>query len=298
MNILITTFSLLLVFSISASLFWREAKNSTETLRIARGFFEAARITQNKSEDKRFQRARSSEPSTVVKKESKSLSTHVPFVSHRLMNPPVEQGRVHIACLQMKEYAPILQPIFKRLFEELYGHTSWYDAKKMDQLLSVLITTTNELHSETFMTTLDAELYPLWYRMLKGTQLYNTETRVGYPPLGDFVDFSSSKVKHFCHFPFAPLPILRALLGKDIAIQIVDIETLKWQKDHKRRYCTKQELLPLLSKHAQCATLTHTVETFCYFSPSVGKRSFVQGIEEHSGIALRRMIKDVEQEAK
>src|SRR5262245_40777465 len=139
MNILITTFSLLLVLSISASFFWKEVKGYAETLRAARGFFEAARTTEHKYQQKQFQYLAIYQENISSKNAKNSTNSSKVFVSHRLTNPPLEQGRVSIAPLKQKEYTSVLQPVFKNLLQELYGHAPWYDQQEMDRLIVAYI---------------------------------------------------------------------------------------------------------------------------------------------------------------
>lgn len=298
MNILITTLSMLLVLSISAGFFWREVRDSTESLLTAKGFFGAARIAQNKYEIKQFQRLPKFQVENPPKEKKTPTQKDKVFVSHRLVTPPLEQGHLHIASLWQLEHTPVVQPLIKKLFKELYGHVSWYEEKGIDRLIAALSKPREKFDIQEFSKSLDPELYSLWYRMMKGTQVYNTEEQIGYPPLTDFVDFSFASAKNLCHFRFAPLPVLRAFFGKELTNQILKMENEKWQEGHRYRFCTKKEFLTIISKTGRAPELTNIVDTFCYFKQSVGKRSFVQGTEQKRGIALRKTIINGEQAPK
>jgi hypothetical protein len=289
MNILITTFSLLLVLAVSSTLFWKETISSSQAFQASKGYFEARRIAQNRAEQKRFQRWKEANSSTVSNylKKPSSYSRKKGYSSHRNKLPPLEQGRLHIAPLWESEYRLLFQPVLERLLTDLYGHASWFDQRKVIRLIEALASTDKEFDQTSFGETLDKELYVIWHPMIRGTQIYDTENKKGYPPLKDYIDFSSATIKHTCHFPFASLPILRAIFGKEITLKIQEVEQAKWEENHRHRFCLKKELLPYLHINKQSSQLIGFVETFLYFSQSIGKRSFEQGKDEKSQISHR-----------
>ena len=302
MNILVTTFSLLFVLALSSGLFWKETISSSQVLQASKGFFKAKRMAQNKAEQKRFHRwkeSNSSLVSSLTKKGSSSIRKKG-YASHRSKMPPIEQGRLHITPLWELEYKPLFQPLLERLLIDLYGHASWFDQAKIIRLIEALALADKEFNPVSFAETLDKDLYAIWYSMIRGTQVYDTEKKKGYPPLRDYIDFSSVAVKHTCHFPFASLPLLRAIFGKEITLKIEEIERAKWEENHRHRFCLKKELLPYLHINKQSSQLVGLVETFLYFSQSIGKRSFEQGKDEKSQLAHRCEIdlKDGAEEGK
>jgi hypothetical protein len=302
MNILITTLSLLLVLAISSNLFWKEALSSSYALNASKGFFEASRLAQNKAEQKRFSRWKelnsSSTPSLNTKKPKPSSSRKRIYVSHRNKTPPIEQGRLHIAPLWEKERRPLFQPVLERLFTNLYGHAPWFDKKKLPLLIEAIARVEEPFDETQLIEKLDKEIYALWHRMLRGTQVYDTEKKIGYPPLKDYLDFSPISSKHACHFPFAPVPILEAIFGPEITKSILKIEKSKWEENYRRRYCLKKELMPFLRIDKQSAQLVDFVETFLYFGQSIGRRSFERGEDQKSRISHRCKIRDDVKEGK
>ncbi len=300
MNILITTFSLLFVLAISSGLFWKEALSSSYTLKASKGFFEAARKAHNKAEQKRFNRWKELNPIptlvTISKKPSSSSKRM--HVSHRDKHPPLEQGRLHVAPLWNQEHKLLFQPVLERLLTHLYGHAPWFDTIKVNRLIEAMAKFEGEFKEADFSEQLDKELYSMWYPMSRGTQIYDTEKKIGYPPLHDYLDFSPTSAKHACHFPFAPLPILEAIFGEEITKKILEVEKSKWEEHHRHRYCLKKELLPFLRINRQSSQLIDFVETFVYFSQSIGRRSFEQGEDPRSQISRRCTLRDDSKEVK
>lgn len=285
MNVLITTLSLLLVLGVGAGIFWKEALSTSFSLKAVKGMYEAKRIARNQLEQKNF--ASFKEPHQTPQKEKKKGVRTATFQSHRLSNPPIEQGRFGIAALQENENLSHLKPIVQRLFVELYGHTDWFDPTVCMRLIDKFASCQGEFDDQSFAKDLAGEEYRIWYLMCKGTQTYDVENKIGYPPLTDFIDFKPRPLKQTCHFPFASLPLLKALLGRDLAAEILKIEKKKWEKDHRRRFCLKKELLTLVATKSH-PELVQIVETYCDFHQSVGKKSFVVGQEENSGIVIRK----------
>jgi hypothetical protein len=126
--------------------------------------------------------------------------------------------------------------------------------------------------------------------MSKGTQKYDLAAKKGYPPLEDFFDFNPRPIKRTCHFPFASFPLIKAMFGEKLANEILKLEQKKWERDNRRRFCLKKELLPLIRTDRQAQEYTQLIETYCYFNQSVGKKSYVQGEEKNSGIVIRREV--------
>lgn len=290
MNILITTFSLLFVLALGSSLFWKETLSSSQVFQASKGFFEARRLAQNKAEQKRFQRWKELNSSSVVSihpLQKNRPSRKKPYASHRNKIPPLEQGRMHLAPLWEIEYRHLFQPTLERLLTELYGHAPWFDQRKVIGLIEELAKTGQDFDETSFSEHLDKELYAIWYPMIRGTQIYDIEKKKGYPPLKDYIDFSLAAAKHSCHFPFAPLPTLRAIFGEEITRKILEIEQSKWEENHRNRFCLKKELLPYLRINKQSSQLIDFVETFLHFSQSIGRRSFEQGEDKKSQISHR-----------
>lgn len=286
MNILITSFSLLLVLALSASLFWKEAISSSFSLRAINGMYVAQREAANLFEKRQFSRLKNS--GEAPKKEKKKGLRTSTFQSHRFENPPIEQGRFAILSIRGLEQQTILKLVVERLLLELYGHMKWYDQKISTRILNKLASTSGDFEQKAFIQTLTDEEYPLWHLMMKGTLTYDLSAKKGYPPLEDFIDFSAKPLKHTCHFPFASHALLKALFGVELAEEIIGIEKKKWSEDHRRRFCLKKELLALTKTKRQSTEITQLIESYCYFSQSVGKRSHVQGEEKNSGIVYRK----------
>jgi hypothetical protein len=292
MNILITSFSLLLILALGSSLFWKEAISSSFSFRAVKGVYEAARTARNSLEKKQFAHFKNAnvEPNNDKgKQKKKGLKTSI-FYSHRLENPPIEQGRFGIMSIRELEQQPILKPILQKFLFELYGHTEWFDQKILQKIIDKFASSSGDFDKQSFINQLNDAEYKVWYLMSKGTQNYDLVAKKGYPPLEDYIDFKPRSIKHTCHFPFASFPLIKAMFGEEIAREILNIEKKKWNEDHRRRFCLKKELLVLAQTRRQSAELTKLIESYCYFNQSIGKRSFVQGEEKNSGIVIRREV--------
>ncbi len=287
MNILVTTFALLLVLSIGGSIFWKDAISSSSAIMAIKGFYEAGRMAQNKAEQKRFSRWKDATNASSKKQKGTALSTKS-FVSHRNIQPPLEQGRLHIAPLWQEEHRQLFQGILETLVKNLYGHTTWYNETLAKSLIQQLADLKDGYDEIAFIEKLDQPHYALWYHIAKGTQGYAIENHSGYPPLTDYLDFSAStSLKHTCYFAFASIPVLDALFGSDVTKKILEAEQTKWEEDHRHHFCRKKELLSLLGTNRQGGKLTNFVETYCFFGQSVGRRSFVQGEDSTSKMSKR-----------
>ena len=115
--------------------------------------------------------------------------------------------------------------------------------------------------SALLLTELFPEQEPLktiYYKMLKGTNTYQSGTEIGHPPLGDYFCIDQSQIKNPISFGAASSLLLHALFGDEIASEILKSEkgamgakahsslsyqiriraaawTASWQKDPARR---------------------------------------------------------------
>lgn len=290
MNILITTLSLLLVLGASLKYFWKEEQSLEELLFSAQSYLSTSLQLENIAEKETFKKLGKEKPSPHDNKQTSHSSqkkTKV-FLSHRQITPPLEAGKVRAALLRDKEHESALRPLCRHLCEELYGHTSWYNREKIDAILTFFIEKKNLTDKQSFIEAIDDDLYDTLYHLLKGTQVYNIEKKIGYPPIQDFVDFSLNPGKRFCSFPFLPAITLKVLFGKTLTEMVLEKEKTKWESSHKQRYCTKKELLPLTAYEKNSLELTHFIETYCSFQNSSGKRPFIEACDSKKGVSLRQ----------
>lgn len=128
-------------------------------------------------------------------------------------------------------------------------------------------------------------------KMAQGTHTYSLESKKGYPPLLEFVSFSSGSIKHTCRFSFASLPLLHACFGEDITKQIMDLEKDKWEKDHKRHTCTKEELLALLQHRSTCPTQPNSLDAYFHFGKHAEAHDTTTAHDASTGIhAAKRVL--------
>jgi hypothetical protein len=99
------------------------------------------------------------------------------------------------------------------------------------------------------------QLYPqepsqhaVFYKILRGTHLYNLEQSQGYPPLQDFFFIKEETSRPILHFPSLSPKMLEIVFGKEEADCILSKE-IEMRTQHPKRHLktlSKEELLSLL----------------------------------------------------
>src|SRR5438105_349834 len=75
------------------------------------------------------------------------------------------------------------------------------------------------------------KLTEFYSKMVKGTNIYDTKTGRGYPPLEDFFTIGSEKSK-IC-FPYASREVLSSILGEGLTQKVIDAEEKQWRSGKK-----------------------------------------------------------------
>lgn len=301
MNILFLVFSFLAVLAVSTASFWQIS--STVRLETSGycGYLSANRGAENSLQKKLFRKLPnlSQPPPTIVASSSaKKAST---FHSHRLRYPPHPSSRLELFALWQDESHPFVETTFYRLLHELYGHTTWFKhasgSGDVDGLIASLIRFRKAAEGTFLLHELFASLpqaqADLLYKMMKGTHTYSLEKpKSGYPPLFDFVSFSTGNIKQTCRFAFASLPLLRALFDEKTVNEIVSLEKEKWETDHRLHTCTKKELLAFLQHRPTSPTQPSMLDTYFHFSRHAPPSEKVFGQDPSTGIHTELLLKN------
>lgn len=183
--------------------------------------------------------------------------------------------KLNIRPLLLQQQDPQLEKVTLTLLKELYENTSIYKKNMEREILATLIATMkvnpSVNHFEELLPKLPESEVPLFYKLIKGTQICKLKTDKGYPALGDFlsIDGKVGKKKPI-NFYKASRPVLVAVFGEQLAEQIIVEEGRKWAIDHKKNFLTKQELEALLTKYKRNYS---EFEPFFYFDSNSAKRT-------------------------
>lgn len=252
MNILFFVSTLLVILSfLSAASFHHVVSFESEKTSFT-GHMEGLRRTRNMWQQKLFVDAtKAATPaSAALDKVPKKFKS---FSSHRKLTPPSPYSKLNIAELLFEEISsPLLRKSAEKLLMDLYGEKPFTQSIERENwphaLLSELIKIGKKKKELSDLQDLQPEAEPLrtlYYHMLKGSGAYNLETKQGYPPLSDFFSLEKNERKPI-YFCFASYPVLTAVLGEEIAKEILQKEKEKSTSEGGRRVLTKAELQALL----------------------------------------------------
>lgn len=197
------------------------------------------------------------------------------FSSHRLKGNDSSLGKWNLSSVFSSQAADTLffSELTERLLKELYSHTVFWQTaeKEVPNLAHALVLSFLEKKDEaetlSDLFPEDSRLQSLFYKMLKGSGIYEEKIKKGYPPLADFFVFLPKK-KELTSFPHTSYPILRTLFQEATVEKILQLEHKKWEKDQYLHSLTKEELrgicvesfLPVKGKRFQ------DIEPFLLFS--------------------------------
>lgn len=226
----------------------------------------------------------STEKTTSTKKED------LEFKSPRDKKSRHNGRKLNIRPLLLQQNDSQLEKVTLTLLKEIYQNTSIYKKNMEREILAVLIATMkinpSINHFEDLLTKLPENDIPLFYKLIKGTQVYELKTNVGYPALGDFlsIDGKDNKRKPI-NFYKASRPVLAAVFGDKLSEQIIVEEGRKWEIDHKKYFLTKEELGAFLIKNTRNLS---EFEPLLYFDSNSSKRT--QEVVQDDGSKLQIRI--------
>ncbi len=257
MNALFLVSSFLLIFTFFSLSLFKDGKIFTAEQKSICSYIENTRTLENKWENYKYKSSQKKpkKPPSKTKKEKipqpqEDIST---FESHRLRQNLSAVAKWNLATLFTAEIQNShLQKSVAIFLEDLYGHTFfWKEAQKnkpnlaKDLVNSFLENKNQEITSLSDLFPEDSELQLVFYKMLKGSTLYDMRQKKGHPPLEDFFCFEMQNTKTL-YFSYASYPALKAFFGTSLADQILSLERAKREKlGHGYPIVLKQELLEL-----------------------------------------------------
>ncbi len=177
------------------------------------------------------------------------------FISHRTKGIIPSLGKWNLTALTSGDSVntSLLIELTEKLFQTLYGHAAfWKEAeKKIPHFSHRMISSFLEKKDAVLLSDLfpqDLELQPMFYKMLQGSGFYDLAKQKGYPPLKDFCSLITDN-STLTNFPTANILIIKTLFSDEIVQEILLLEKVKWEKDHKAHSLTKEELKQVCSQH-------------------------------------------------
>lgn len=238
MNILpfVTVFLIILAIFSSSSL--KDYKVDVVKKNTIIGSIQAERSIRHLVIEKIYQKAPKKNLETIAsKKEDQSKKIHLEEDYLFSRDDLERHKKLNLSPLFTKDHQPLLEELYAKAIEALYGHNSFYTRfpnKKLSQfLLKSLIDKAQNLlkdnpNKKLMLTDLfpsDETLFEIYYKMLKGTQEYNLKMKKGYPPFSDFFTIDETKQKPI-FFAGLSSEILEAFFGSEVKQKILEEEAL------------------------------------------------------------------------
>lgn len=173
------------------------------------------------------------------------------------------------------------------LLQKLYGHTSFFqDAIKLVDSFTQI----EEPKDLLDLMPEDKALQLVYYKMLKGTNHYDLQKGIGYPPLDHFITIDSSD-HHVIHYADCHEALLSALFGKENSQAIIQAETTKYLEISKYNYILNhQELEPYIKKAYSSAPAQEQLQKYIDFSLKKGKKDTLFEEDDNTHILITKYI--------
>lgn len=246
MNILPLIFVFLTILSVASYSFLQEGISSSKSAYSYRGYMRAERLGRNRLESDRYKKiSLPKDPNKLGK--PRSQKDH--FVSHRYDCPPTEASRLNITLLFSENPPPFLSATVANLIVKLYGHTTFFKEANHPDLGQYVVSCLQRARKPTSFAAIfesDPLYFPVLYKMIKGTNHYQLQPKIGYPPLEDFLTLSTETGKICLQLPYTSAPILNSLWGEEITEAIIAAERKKWEANHETRTLIETEFTLLL----------------------------------------------------
>lgn len=190
----------------------------------------------------------SDQNSTSFKKKTKDgpnhpKKEHHPPGSHdpepRSTNEGLEMGKLNLFAMihgNNPQVQEVLAQAAAQLLDILYGKCAFYNKPFCKTMIAQMIDQKIESFEE-----LKLENDKDYYKMLKGT---NT----GYPALGEYFRIEKKTAKPI-YFRWATKPVLRAVLGEELAKTVFDSEREKWLQDKSKKVMIRKDFEDLLKSN-------------------------------------------------
>ena len=242
MNLLFFTLSFLCLFLFLDSALWKEAVTHHMTEQGLARYIDAKYALYNQLESDRYTQYKKQLTKTLLAKTKTSIhnkeATPTTFVSPR--TKATEQTKWNLAPWLTHANEDLSNALYQFLYM-LYGHTSFWNDDAIQKLITAWkqpLQDSRAIHQLSDLFPEDPSLHLLFYRLFKGSSIYDLIKKRGYPPLSDFFCILSTQATTLCFTHAHPLA-LQALLGERLATEIIAQE----QKQHAS--LSQQDLLNL-----------------------------------------------------
>lgn len=180
----------------------------------------------------------------------------------------ISSSKLNIWSLWDKKHSFIGDFLYKtavQLIECLYENADFYQEIKDKDLAKKIIDALLKQERKTSFHALfpDPPLDTVYYKMLKGT---NT----GYPSLEDYFKIEKHDNPAPMRFSYVSAKVLEAALGQVLAEKIQCVEKEKWEKNHKERILSQEELKVLMTTYLPDFDVSYLKEIFSFDRSSKG----------------------------
>lgn len=219
------------------------------------------------------------------------------YSSMRSLFPPLDNSKFNLSPLIKEPGTLKLHPLYEPLANLIrlqYRERLFKKEPKSEKLEYRLIDEILKKAQKYPDTENLAELYPedltlrkIFYKMLKGTNQY-TEDK-GIPPLGSFLVLS--KKEKALSLSFTSPIILEAFLGKEIALEILEIERSKWRELNSYYYLSKEDFQNIAMKSPAKAAFFTSLDPYLDYSKQFTPRHQIGGRDRITGITVQKTLK-------
>jgi hypothetical protein len=273
MSFLPFVLSFLLILVLGSSMLLTSFRSLAIEKKVILSANNAKLILISKQADKEFKKIAHKKPST----ESKLADGMQPPEERKAKNKPsrppaykekrdkrygFESSKINLWPLLKGDDAALSDALYKstiKLLQILYQDADFYKAARDPDLAQKIVQAMLEKKKEDF-----SELFPkgplanIYYKMLKGT---NT----GYPALEEYFKIEKNGKTPPINWAYASIPVLQAVLGEETTQRILAAEKASWEKNHRKRILTKEQLRALLQAHPTPHFDINRLETvFCF----------------------------------
>ncbi len=276
MNILPFVFTFLILMGIASMTLFKGVSSTALESRCVEGSILMQRAMRSKLAKKTFRDITKTEHEPNSKKPKTPKSLKKTYESPRKAKSLSEASKFTLSTENQLLYEPAA-----RLLKLLYGHAPFYEERLEYKILDEILWKKDR---KDFVDPFP-EIEPLktiYYKMLKGTNIYDLQTKNGYPPLSDF--FSLGKQKIF--FYHASLPVLTAILGEKLTKQVIAEE--KAESERRGEVVSMGEALfkPFVEKKGPKFEPDYISSIFAFSKSGKGKTITI--VDEKTGITARR----------
>lgn len=294
MNILPLIFALLIIFSCLCTTFLKEVKSLHLIEITLEGYNQAEKEIRNAIIKRSYEKIKGDPSSESAKKEgTKRLKT---FHSKRSHFPPLETSKFYLKALAKTEielsqhplYEPLAQLLRLLYQKNVFNHYPNIKGPEY-KLIEALVKKAQKFPSAKDLSYLhpdDSELQKIYYKMLKGTNLYTEE--VGIPPLAHFI--SLEKTDKVIHLKWASPPILKALFTEPLAQHILQREAEHWKTSQKHYSLSKEDLATLFMQEPGQSAIFTALQPYLSDSLQSAKKKSLAKRDKKTDICIEKEL--------